>query len=117
LFGKDNKLLGEGSNPPLEELIQNLQNQVNSLQNRIVQLENQNSDRERNLNLLSNPQNTPFKTGQRSELGNSILERKKDHSNASNDNKIHSEAREPEKVDSNLFSEASKIPLKPLSES
>ena len=96
----------------LNDKIERFQNQVNSLQNRIVQLENQNSDRERNLNLLSNPQNIPFKTGQRHELGNSILEGKKGHSNASNDNKIHSEARESEKVDSNLFSEASKNPLK-----
>ena len=45
------------------------------------------------------------------------VRRKNDHSNASNDNKIHSEAQEPEKVDSNLFTEASKMPLKPLSES
>ena len=37
----------------LEEMIQNLQNQVNSLQERVIHLENQNLENKRNINMLS----------------------------------------------------------------
>ena len=62
------------SSAPLEEMIKNLQNQLDSLQQRVIHLENQIIVKDRKLNVLSEAQNIRFKTSSNSGQAGLYLE-------------------------------------------
>jgi hypothetical protein len=86
----------KGSNSPLEELIQNLQNQVHSLQKRILELENQILVKDSNRNVLSKGTNSAHKAPFTSQQGDYTLKPKMHSYLQENDNKINSNLQQVE---------------------
>ena len=111
------KLNLTGSNPDLEVLIQNLQNQVNSLQDRIVELENQSLERERNLNILSEAPRRSKIGSSTLEQGNYTLKENQGSYLPQNDSQANFEVQDIPTMESKSVSEASKIDFTPLSKS
>ena len=112
LFGKDedNKLLGEGSNPQREEMIKTLQNQMNSLQQRVIHLENQTNDLKNTLSVTLEALDATKIIQQ----GDYTSKSEKDAYSGENDSKARKKIIQSEQQP-NTLSEASKMPLKPLS--
>jgi hypothetical protein len=102
----------------LKDKIESLENQVNSLQQKVIQLEAKFMAVERNSKYaLSDILGAPRET-KNIHQGDSTLKNEKSLQSAnllSNDSKVNFEVKEPRHPISESLSEASKIPLKPLS--
>jgi len=96
----------------MEDKIQNLHNQVNSLQDRIRVLETTLENSKYALSRTRIDEKTPFTSQQ----GNSTLKDKKSSYLTQNDREVRKEKILQSEQQSNVLSEASKSPLKTLTE-
>ena len=110
--------------PPLEELIQNLQesydvlrSQVNSLQGRVNDLETRLPPLVKNTNTSLAHSRRPQKASFTSQQDNYTLEENKGSYLTQNEENIHSEIKEVEKVDSNILLDDDRSLLEPSQQS
>ena len=118
LFGSQESIASTEIQNDLKDKIESLENQVNSLQQKVIQLEAKFMAVERNSKYaLSDILGAPRET-KNIHQGDSTLKNEKSLQSAnllSNDSKVNLEVKEPRHPISESLSEASKIPLKPLS--